>query len=147
MWQPQGKYYKHFECGHVQIWRLYPGKKIIGIQSNMEYIVMFIAPIIWVKSPTTNVWSRSVDTDRNVAFVSTNSFQRKLTITIYIQINSWKASASCWKSVKSRSSKEQETGKSGKPWPPTSELDTAPRVEENVMHFSTLLVHWDTINH
>ena len=37
---------------------------------------------IWVKSQTTNAWSRSVKADRNVAFVLTNSLQSKLKITI-----------------------------------------------------------------
>ena len=43
------------------------------------------------------------------------------------RLNFMKSLSQLLKSVKSRSSKEQETGKSGEPWPPTSELDTAPR--------------------
>ena len=40
--------------------------------------------LIWVKSQTTNKLSRSVEADRNVAFVSTNSLQSKLNITIKV---------------------------------------------------------------
>ena len=58
-------------------------------QQTLNVIIIIITEIdsdpsagIWVKSQTTNAWPRSVEADRNIAFMSKNSLQSKFKFTI-----------------------------------------------------------------